>query len=183
MTVLAVVSAASAAPLPDGLTPTRCRLSIAARGATYTRRRRDGCADGEAHKATDWTLAMVGGTLQKFKLAEAIRYALSRWEGLTRFLNDGRVEIDTNVVERAIRPIALNRRTLSSPAPMAAASIGLSSLAGSRPANSSALNHTPTWPTSSRRSSTSIRTVASTNSSPGSMLPRRPSRTWPESAA
>ena len=44
------------------------------------------------------------------KLAEAIRYALSRWPGLTRFLDDGRVEIDSNVVERSIRPIALTRK-------------------------------------------------------------------------
>jgi transposase len=44
------------------------------------------------------------------KLAEAIRYALSRWDGLTRFIADGRIEIDSNVVERAIRPIALNRK-------------------------------------------------------------------------
>jgi hypothetical protein len=36
------------------------------------------------------------------------RYALSRWEGLARFLDDGRTEIDSNVVERSIRPIALN---------------------------------------------------------------------------
>jgi len=43
-------------------------------------------------------------------LAEAIRYALSRWEGLTRFLNDGRIELDTNPVERAIRPVALGRK-------------------------------------------------------------------------
>ena len=47
---------------------------------------------------------------QKTKLAEAIRYALSRWEGLTRFIDDGRIEIDSNVVERSIRPIALNRK-------------------------------------------------------------------------
>ena len=40
----------------------------------------------------------------------SIRYALSRWEGLTRFIDDGRVEIDSNVVERSIRPIALNRK-------------------------------------------------------------------------
>jgi transposase len=52
-------------------------------------------------------LAMIS---QKTKLAEAIRYALSRWEGLTRFIDDGRVEIDSNIVERAIRPIALNRK-------------------------------------------------------------------------
>ncbi|TIP39113.1 IS66 family transposase, partial [Mesorhizobium sp.] len=43
---------------------------------------------------------------QKTKLAEAIRYALSRWQGLTRFLDNGTIEIDSNVVERAIRPIA-----------------------------------------------------------------------------
>jgi transposase len=44
------------------------------------------------------------------KLVEAIRYATSRWEGLTQFIDDGRVEIDSNVVERSIRPIALNRK-------------------------------------------------------------------------
>jgi transposase len=47
---------------------------------------------------------------QKSKLAEAIRYALSRWAGLSLFLDDGRVEIDSNVVERAIRPLALTRK-------------------------------------------------------------------------
>jgi len=47
---------------------------------------------------------------RKTKLAEAIRHALTRWEGLTRFLGDGRIEIDSNVIERAIRPIALNRK-------------------------------------------------------------------------
>ena len=52
-------------------------------------------------------LALVS---QKSKLAEAIRYALSRWAGLSRFLDDGRIEIDSNVVERSIRPIALNRK-------------------------------------------------------------------------
>jgi transposase len=43
-------------------------------------------------------------------LAEAIRYTLSRWNGLTRFLHDGRIELDTDPVERAIRPIALGRK-------------------------------------------------------------------------
>jgi transposase len=42
--------------------------------------------------------------------AEAIRYGLNHWEGLCRFLGDGRIEIDTNTVERSIRPIALNRK-------------------------------------------------------------------------
>nr|WP_278450249.1 IS66 family transposase [Brevundimonas diminuta] len=43
-------------------------------------------------------------------LAEAIRYALGRWEGLSLFLVDGRVDLDNNPVERSIRPIALGRK-------------------------------------------------------------------------
>jgi hypothetical protein len=57
-----------------------------------------------------WLRAKLALVSQKSKLAEAIRYALSRWEGLTRFLDDGRIEIDSNTVERSIRPIALNRK-------------------------------------------------------------------------
>jgi hypothetical protein len=43
-------------------------------------------------------------------LAEAMRYALTRWNALCRFLDDGRIELDNNSVERAIRPIALGRK-------------------------------------------------------------------------
>lgn len=43
-------------------------------------------------------------------IAEAMRYGISHWEGLVRFLDDGSIEIDTNIVERSIRPIALNRK-------------------------------------------------------------------------
>jgi transposase len=57
-----------------------------------------------------WLRAKPALISQKTKLAQAIRYALSRWNGLTRFLDDGRIEIDSNVVERSIRPIALNRK-------------------------------------------------------------------------
>jgi transposase len=46
----------------------------------------------------------------KSKLAGAIKYALGHWAGLTRFLNDGRIEVDSNTVERSIRPIALGRK-------------------------------------------------------------------------
>ena len=53
------------------------------------------------------SLARASG---KGKLAEAIRYALNRWDGLCRFLDDGRIEIDSNTVERSIRPLALNRK-------------------------------------------------------------------------
>jgi transposase len=46
----------------------------------------------------------------KSKLAEAIRYATSRRAVLERFLTDGRVEIDSNIVERAIRPQTIVRK-------------------------------------------------------------------------
>jgi hypothetical protein len=46
----------------------------------------------------------------KSNLAGAIRYTLGHWHGLTVFLTDGRVEVDTNVVERTMRAIALGRR-------------------------------------------------------------------------
>lgn len=46
----------------------------------------------------------------KAKIGEAIRYALTRWDGLSRFLDDGRVDLDSNAVERSIRPLALNRK-------------------------------------------------------------------------
>jgi transposase len=57
-----------------------------------------------------WLRAKLELISQKTKLAEAIRYALLRWKGLIRFIDDGRIEIDSNVVERSIRPIALNRK-------------------------------------------------------------------------
>jgi transposase len=44
-------------------------------------------------------LARVSG---KSLIAGAIRYALNHWDGLTRFLDDGRIELDTNVVERSV---------------------------------------------------------------------------------
>jgi len=46
----------------------------------------------------------------KSAAAQAIRYALSRWIALGRYLDDGAIEIDNNAAERAIRPIALGRK-------------------------------------------------------------------------
>lgn len=54
--------------------------------------------------------ASLAKTSKKSKLAEAIRYALTHWTGLSHFLDDGRIEIDSNTVERSIRPLALNRK-------------------------------------------------------------------------
>lgn len=46
----------------------------------------------------------------KSKIGDAIRYALTRWDGLSRFIDDGRIDLDSNTVERSIRPLALNRK-------------------------------------------------------------------------
>jgi transposase len=46
----------------------------------------------------------------KSTIAEDIRYALNHWDGLIRFLDDGRIALDTNIVKRSIRPIVLNRK-------------------------------------------------------------------------
>jgi len=54
--------------------------------------------------------ARLAQVSRKGRLADAIRYALTRWDGLTRFLDDDRIELDNNTVERAIRPLALNRK-------------------------------------------------------------------------
>jgi hypothetical protein len=46
-----------------------------------------------------WLRAKLRLISQKIKLAEAIRYAFSRWQGLTRFIDEGRIESDNNTVE------------------------------------------------------------------------------------
>jgi transposase len=57
-----------------------------------------------------WLEAQVSRIPTKSQLAIDIAYTLSLWPGLTRFLDDGRLELDTNPVENQIRPIALTRK-------------------------------------------------------------------------
>ena len=57
-----------------------------------------------------WLASQLRRLAARGKLTEAIRYALTRWDALGRFLDDGRIELDTNPVERAIRPVALGRK-------------------------------------------------------------------------
>ena len=58
--------------------------------------------------------AWLSGTLRtvsaKSPLGVAINYTLTRWTQLTRYRDDGRIEIDNNSAERSIRPIVLGRR-------------------------------------------------------------------------
>jgi transposase len=58
----------------------------------------------------DWCLATLARLPPKSELAGAIRYATTRWPALTRYLEDGRLAIDNNVAERALRGIALGRK-------------------------------------------------------------------------
>lgn len=46
----------------------------------------------------------------KSETAAAIRYALSLWDPLSRYLDDGRIELDNLIAERALRPVAVGRR-------------------------------------------------------------------------
>jgi transposase len=57
-----------------------------------------------------WLEGQLGHISAKSALAEVIRYALRHWKGLGLFLDDGRVEIDSNTVERTIRPIKLGAK-------------------------------------------------------------------------
>jgi transposase len=57
-----------------------------------------------------WLEQQLARVSAKATIAEDIRYALNHWDGLARFLDDGRIELDTNIVERSIRPLVLNRK-------------------------------------------------------------------------
>jgi transposase len=55
-------------------------------------------------------LKVRGRYLPQSGLGQAIDYALGQWPALTVYLNDGRVEIDNNLVENAIRPTAIGKK-------------------------------------------------------------------------
>jgi hypothetical protein len=77
------------------------------RGRSDARQRNSAPILAELKAFVDGTLAKISG---KSALAGAIRYATSRWKDLTRFVDDGRLEMSNNAAERAIRPLALGRK-------------------------------------------------------------------------
>ena len=88
------------------------KVEAGIRGASATERQQ-ARADRSAPVVADlrrFLDAKLGLLSRKSRLAEAIRYAITRWDGLVLFLKDGRVELDNNSVERSIRPLALNRK-------------------------------------------------------------------------
>jgi transposase len=57
-----------------------------------------------------WLDENVARTTPSMKIGEAMRYAINHWEGLCKYLTDGKLEIDNNPVERSIRPVAIGRK-------------------------------------------------------------------------
>jgi transposase len=57
-----------------------------------------------------WMEKMLRSLSTKSETAGAIRYALSHWRALTRYVDDGQLEIDNNAAERALRAVAIGRK-------------------------------------------------------------------------
>ena len=57
-----------------------------------------------------WLESIRGHVLPKSPIGKAIGYTLRQWEALTRFLDDGRLSLDNNRCERAIRQVAIGRK-------------------------------------------------------------------------
>jgi transposase len=57
-----------------------------------------------------WFEATLSKLSRKSDTTAAIRYALSRWDALTRYIEDGHIEIDNNAAERSLRGVALGRK-------------------------------------------------------------------------
>ena len=67
-------------------------------------------AGPELQALRQWLQSSLTTVSSKGEPATAIRYALTRWVALTRYADDGLIEIDNNAAERSIRPIALGRK-------------------------------------------------------------------------
>jgi hypothetical protein len=57
-----------------------------------------------------WLNATLGQLSAKSPMALAIGYCLSNWRALNRFVDDGRIEADNNIAERALRTVAIGRK-------------------------------------------------------------------------
>jgi transposase len=83
---------------------------IAAQSAEVRRRVRQEHSKPRVEAFRAWCESQLPRIPGKGDLAKAMRYALNRWHAFTLFLEDGRVAIDNNAAERAIRPVAIGRK-------------------------------------------------------------------------
>ena len=81
-------------------------------GKSADRRRtvRQSSAREKLDELAGWLDRQLKLLSSKSELAGAIRYARSRWDALTAYVNNGRLEISNNAAENAIRPITLGRK-------------------------------------------------------------------------
>jgi transposase len=79
---------------------------------TYDQRRDMRCdiMKKELAEFKDWMLKHAPNHLPKSPSRKAIEYALGQWDGFNAIFEDGRVELSNNLVENAIRPVALGRK-------------------------------------------------------------------------
>lgn len=70
-----------------------------------------GAASPRLRAGMIWAAGQLERLPGKGDLAKAIRYALRRWSSFTLFLQDGRVAIDNNAAERAVKPVVLGRKS------------------------------------------------------------------------
>ena len=86
-------------------------IEAGVRGASAERRLASaGAAPRLSSRSSAWLTEQRARVSAKSRLGEALAYIARHWDGLTVFLEDGRVEMDTNCVENLIRPVALNRK-------------------------------------------------------------------------
>jgi hypothetical protein len=71
---------------------------------------RQSSAKQKLDKLAEWLYEQLKLLSGKSELAGAIRYARSRWDALTAYVDDGRLEISNNAAENAIRPVTLGRK-------------------------------------------------------------------------
>jgi transposase len=83
---------------------------IRGQNAEVRERVRQARAGPQLNDLHGWLIATLKQLSKKADLAGAIHYALSRWKALTRYRDDGRIEIDNNTAERALRAVALGRK-------------------------------------------------------------------------
>ncbi len=57
-----------------------------------------------------WIFEEIKNTLPKSQIGKAMAYAYARWDVLSAYMHDGNLQIDNNLVENAIRPVALGRK-------------------------------------------------------------------------
>jgi hypothetical protein len=84
--------------------------TIAGKSADRRRTVRQSLAREKLDELAGWLDRQLKLLSGKSELAGAIRYARSRWDALTAYVNNGRLEISNNAAENAIRPITLGRK-------------------------------------------------------------------------